>query len=125
MKHLYYLASPISHDEASVVQQRLEAVVMLQGQLLLAGVLAYCPHAHWNQAVAAVGTPSDWCFWKHPSFGMLDRCGALIVYRLPGWARSVGVQEELAYAMRFEKPVYFCEQQQEVMLIEKLAQLEK
>lgn len=120
MTKIWYIASPITHQDPMTVQDRLESVVMLQAHLMKAGVVVYCPHAHWSHATKAVDMPESWDFWKKPSFAVLSMCDGLIVYRLPGWAASVGVQDEIAFAKEMRVPIVFCEAGLEVMMIENL-----
>jgi len=119
---LWYLASPISDPNPAVVKDRLDTVIALQYTLLDAGIMCYCPHAHWNQAVERYNPPSGWEYWEAPSFAFLDKCDGLIIYCLPGHARSVGVKGEFVRAVMQDKPIYHIRPQLEVFVIEEIKQ---
>ena len=93
-----YLASPYSHADRAVEQERFEQVCIAAGRLMLEGLAVYSPIAH-NHSIAQVHLlPRDWEWWQPHCLSMLEHCGALAVLQLPGVATSKGVKAELAMA---------------------------
>ena len=101
-----YLASPYSHPDAAVREDRFRAVCEHAAALLRDGHLVYSPIAH-SHPLAALGLPGDWAFWADHNRAMLERSSSLVVLQLPGWERSVGVAAEVEIARALGLPVHF------------------
>ena len=102
---LYYLATPISGNEAEVAWRFYQNADAL-ATLTTAGYLVYAPCCHWYTTVRRSHLPNSWSYWKPRSLRMLIKCDAIIVLQLPGWERSTGVLDELRHAQRWRMPKY-------------------
>lgn len=109
---MIYLASPYSHPDPEVRQQRFTDVCRAAGRLMLQiGEVIYSPIAH-GHSVAEVCPEIDAMdaeFWMRQCIGMLRNADALFVLKLDGWRESRGVAEELEIARAFGIPVKFVE----------------
>jgi hypothetical protein len=103
---LVYLASPYTHPDPAIREERFRAVCGCAATLKRAGWSVFCPVAH-SHPITLAGAPGDWPTWKRVDFPVLAICKALIILQLPGWAESVGVAEEMAYVRRKNRPVLF------------------
>lgn len=103
---LVYLASPYSHPDKQVQQQRFQAVCHQAAEMMRSGELLFSPVAH-THPIAQFGLPGDWSFWQACDRAILERCDELAVLKLPGWDESVGVQAEIAIAKEMNMPVRF------------------
>jgi len=101
-----YLASPYSHPDAAVRDERFHAVCCSVVALLDTGVSVFSPIAH-SHALVAHGLPTDWSFWEAVDRDHLLRCDELVVLMLDGWRESVGVAAELRIAAELGKPVRY------------------
>lgn len=101
---MIYLASPYSHPDPAVREERYRAACRAAATLLLAGQPVYSPIAH-SHPLVAYGLPADWSFWQRHDREMLARCDEVLVLMLPGWRESVGVREEVRLACELGKPV--------------------
>ena len=101
---MIYLASPYSHSDASVREERFQAACRAAAALIRAGHVVFSPVAH-THPIAAHGLPYDWNFWERIDSAQLARCDDLVVLTLEGWQQSEGVQAELRLAAELGKPV--------------------
>jgi nucleoside 2-deoxyribosyltransferase len=105
---MIYLASPYSHPDPAVREQRYRAVCRATAALLRAGLVVFSPIAH-SHALVQYGLPTEWPFWERIDHAYLERCDLLVVLMLDGWKASVGVQAEIAIARELGKPVSYLE----------------
>jgi len=103
---MIYLASPYSHSDPSVREQRFQAACAAAAQFLREGQLVFSPIAH-SHPLVPYGLPTPWSFWARFDSQFLERCDELVVLMLDGWEASVGVQAEIDYARRRGKPVWY------------------
>ncbi len=105
---MIYLASPYSHSEPSVHEQRFRAACVAAARLMRAGRVVFSPIAH-GHSIAAYGLPTDWRFWERFDREQLARCDEVVVLTLDGWRESAGVQAEIRIAGELGKPVRYLE----------------
>jgi len=101
-----YLASPYSHPDPAVREQRFREACVAAAALLRAGHAVFSPIAH-SHPLVAHGLPTDWSFWERQDREHLQRCDEVVVLMLDGWEASVGVREEIRIAREIGKPVRF------------------
>lgn len=103
---MIYLASPYSHPDAGVREQRYRDACCAVVQLLRAGESVFSPVVH-SHALVAFGLPTDWSFWERNDWEHLARCDELVVLMLDGWELSVGVSAEVRISRELGKPVRY------------------
>lgn len=103
---MIYLASPYSHPDQAVREQRFRAACRAAVALLRAGQLVFSPITH-SHPLAQHGLPGNWQFWERYDREFLERCDEVVVLMLPGWKESVGVQAEIRIAGELGKPVRY------------------
>ena len=103
---LIYLASPYSHPDKQIQEQRFQAACQQAALMMQAGDLVFSPIAH-THPIAAYGLPGDWSFWQAYDRAMIERCDELAVLQLDGWEESIGVQAEIAIAKELNLPACF------------------
>lgn len=105
---MIYLASPYTHDNPFVRQDRFEAACRKAAELLESGKNVFSPIAH-SVPIQTHGTLAvcDWNFWRRFDFEMLSKCDVLYVLTLPGWEASTGVLAEIQEAARLHINVLF------------------
>jgi nucleoside 2-deoxyribosyltransferase len=101
-----YLASPYSHPDPAVREERYRAACRAAAALLLAGQPVFSPIAH-SHPLVEYGLPADWSFWQRYDRELLERCDEVVVLMLDGWEESVGVREEIRLARAMGKPVRY------------------
>jgi hypothetical protein len=53
--------------------------------------------------------PGTWAYWERMDREMLSICSELWIMKLDGWEDSEGLQDEIAIASEWRKPVVFIE----------------
>ncbi len=106
MSSLAYLASPYSHPDPAVMQERFEQACKAAAELMRVGVMVFSPIAH-SHPIAQYGLPKEWGFWQEYDRIMLAKCDRIIVLMLPGWQTSAGVRNELRFAVDAGLPVEY------------------
>jgi hypothetical protein len=103
---MIYLATPYSHPDPLVREQRFRDACRAAAALLRSGQAVFSPIAH-SHPLVVYGLPSDWAFWWHFDRELLARCDEVVVLMLDGWHESVGVREEVRLAQELDKPVRY------------------
>jgi len=103
---MIYLASPFTHSDPAVRQQRFEAACRAAAALISRGKTVFSPISH-SYGICRYGVPLDWRFWERHDRCHLQSCDEVVVLMLDGWSESVGVQAEIAIAHELGKPVTF------------------
>ena len=103
---LIYLASPYSHPDPAVRQQRYEQACEATAALIRQGYLVYSPIVH-SHPLVSHGLPTDWGYWQQMDTRMIKACDALVVLLLKGWDSSKGVTCEICMATLLEMPVHW------------------
>lgn len=104
-----YLASPYTHEDPEVREQRSRDVCLIAAILMQRGEVVFSPIAHSHAIAEAL--PGDWAvdhdFWKRQDAPYLATCSKLYVAMLPGWDVSRGVAHELAEARARGIPIEY------------------
>jgi hypothetical protein len=104
---LIYLASPYSHASAAVREQRFVAAVAATAALMQAGAHVVSPIAASHPVAIAHTLPGEYAYWQALDRELIDACGEVWVLCLDGYADSVGVRDECAYALAHGKTVRY------------------
>lgn len=102
---MIYLASPYSHADPAVMEERFDAACRAAGSLIASGLVVYSPIAHTHPIAVRVDLPRAWDFWQKFDTTIIGRCSALVVLMLPGWNESRGVAAEIAIAVSLGLPI--------------------
>jgi hypothetical protein len=103
---MIYLASPYTHPDPAIRRKRFEAACCAAAQLIRQGKTVFSPIAH-SHSICQQGLPIDWAYWEGHDLEFLKVCDEVVVLKLDGWQKSVGVQAEIAIARTLEKPITF------------------
>ncbi len=103
---MIYLASPYSHPDPDVREQRFLAACRAAASLMRDGEFVYAPICH-SHPIAQFGLPWDWDYWEATNRAHLTRCTELFVLTIDGWIDSVGVQAEIRIAAELDMPITY------------------
>lgn len=101
-----YIASPYSFDQATpevnkiVRERRYTAVMKLCAEMKLDGELPVSSILHWHEAAKMFTLCKEARGWKEFNRELLLRCNDMMIYRLPGWRSSDGIEYERMIAKR-------------------------
>jgi hypothetical protein len=103
-----YLASPYSHQQAQIREQRYRDACQATAALLRAGQNVFSPIVH-GHPLTAYGLPTDWQYWEAFDRELISCCNELYVLTIDGWQESVGVTAETMIATELDRPIrYAC-----------------
>jgi hypothetical protein len=109
VKPLIYLASPYSHRDPAVMQDRYEQVCQAAADMVAEGQMAISPIAYGHTLLGYREMPGDWTFWESFCISLLAKCERIVVLKMDGWQESRGVQAEICYAEAHGIPVDYIE----------------
>jgi len=101
-----YLASPYTHDDPAIMEERYLAVCLKASQLAKE-YHVYSPIIHWHPVAKLHGLPRDWEFWKKMNRADIEMRDEVHVLKLEGWSISIGIGSEILIAKEFNKPYKF------------------
>src|SRR5271155_2053797 len=106
---LVYLASPLTHSDAAVRQQRSVAVARASGWFMSNNrdVFMFSPIAYAHLIASECTLPYEWHFWSEIDECMLSRCEEFWILCIPGFKNSTGVSAERIIATRLGLPCRF------------------
>ena len=107
---MIYLASPYSHPNPVIREQRFHDACRAAASLIQSGQAVFSPIVYGHPLVT-YGLPTEWSFWEAHDRLHLERCEELVVLMLAGWRRSAGVEAEIRIARELGKPVRYLSQQ--------------
>ena len=93
-----YLASPYTHHDKAVVEERYNATLVAFHFFLKHRLTIYSPIVHSHAAAAMGWLPIDFNFWGKHCLSFLENWATEIwVLQIPGVRESVGVKAELDF----------------------------
>jgi len=104
-----YLAGPYSHPDATVRRRRYEALTAEAARLTRDGLVVFSPITHTHALCTLHGLPREFSYWQKAVRVLLLNSAALRVLRLPGWAFSQGLQQEIALAEENAIPIIYAD----------------
>ena len=105
-----YLASPYSHKDKQVMEDRFDAVAMATAFMMdVDRVIVYSPIVHSHVVAKYLDNYLDHDFWLTQDRSHIATCQELTVYKLEGWDKSFGVSWEIGLCNGLEIPVSYLE----------------
>jgi hypothetical protein len=102
-----YLASPYTHEDPAIMEERYLAACLKASQLANEGYFVYSPIAHWHPIAKLHNLPRDWQFWSKMDREAISILDEVRILRLRGWSISAGVGSEILIAKELHKPYTF------------------
>jgi len=103
---LYYMASPFTHKDEKIQEERYNLATKASVGLLKHGIYVFAPIAY-NGSWTRFELPPDWSFWEPFDKCFVDRCDALLILKIDGWKESVGINAEIEYAKEQGKSIHY------------------
>ena len=105
----FYLASPYSHPDKEIREQRYVQTLEVTAKLMLlkSPYTIFSPIVHCHVMAEHCALPTNHTFWWKHNMAMLKKAKGLLVLTLPGWQESVGLKAELEFTESLGKPVRF------------------
>lgn len=94
MGKLIYLACPYTHNDPDVMRHRFNVANKVAARLMKQGKFVFSPISH-THPIACVGKlPKNWRYWKEYDKLMLSKCDSMMIIKIDGFIKSVGVNAE-------------------------------
>ena len=106
-KGYMYLASPYSHPDPFVREQRYLRAMKAMSNLLKEGVAVYAPIVHCHELAKIADLPKTAKFWETYNFTMLAAAESFGILEIEGWQESKGMADELVEAKRLGLRIEF------------------
>ena len=107
-KHRIYLATPYTHPDPNVRENRFYRASECANRLMQEGYNVYSPITHGHLIGAIGGLPGDFDFWQEHCLSFIRHwADRVIVLVQPGWQESKGVAAEIAEAQALGLPISF------------------
>lgn len=106
LQKIHYLASPYTHKDPLVMRQRFQQVTEMSVELLEQGIFVFSPISY-NVPWERYSLPTDFAFWRDFDLSFLIRMDSIIVLKLDGYEKSIGVREELNFAIEHDIPAFY------------------
>lgn len=103
---MIYLASPYSHPDPAVREQRFRAACQVAADMMRQGEQVFSPIAH-THPIAEFGLPKGWEFWEKFDRWFIERCEEFAILEIDGWKTSKGIRAEMALTVKYSKPVTY------------------
>ena len=101
-----YLASPYSHPDPKVREERARLACVAAAEIMRSGHLVLSPIAHSHPIALAGNLPLDFEYWREFDESLIDWCDQVWVLMIDGWMDSKGIKAEVEYAEKTDKFVY-------------------
>lgn len=111
-KPLIYLATPYSHPDPLVMEQRFQMACRIASRLMEKNIVVYSPIAHCHPIAQIAKLPTDWDYWKRFDKTMIHLSAAVVVVMAPGWGESKGVKAEIILATQLKKQLFFINEEE-------------
>ena len=102
-----YLASPYTHANPGVRQDRYWAAVKKAAELMRGGECVFSPIAHTHEIGMLLDNSVSHEFWMAQDKAILRHADKLAVLMIDGWDASRGVREEIEIATAIGIPVEY------------------
>lgn len=99
-----YLASPYSHPDPAVREERYRSACEAAALLMQLGEIVFCPIAHSHPVAEHLpaGCAIDHDFWLRQDGPLLGHCDRVFVLMIDGWSESSGVRHEIEHAIEHD-----------------------
>lgn len=104
-----YLASPYSHPDPIVKEQRYREALRCLAHFTNLGHILFSPIVHSYPVEIHHTLPGDWQFWQKFDREFISMSDGLWILTIDGWQQSVGIAAEVKIAAEFNKPVVYVE----------------
>ena len=91
---IYYLASPYSHPDNTIEEERYQETLNACATLLAQGFHVYSPVVHCHNICKKYALPGTFDFWKAYNHAFLAVSDVLVLLKLTDWENSIGMKEE-------------------------------
>lgn len=108
-KSIVYLGCPYSHDDREIQKKRFEQVTLVAAKMVALGIHVFSPITQSHVMRSQFDLPGGWEYWEANDRAFLSVSDRLVVLKLDGWEKSVGLQAEIKMAESLRIPILYIE----------------
>jgi len=101
-----FLATPYSHHDPKIEQDREYLVTEVAAKLMLRGQIVYSPITYGYAIAYRFDLPHDYEFWLTLNDAFLERASAVYILDTSNWQTSAGVRHEHMVATNHNIPTF-------------------
>ena len=118
MMDYVYLASPYSHADESVRNERFNLACEKAAEYISNGIAVFAPisHTHHIADFMEESARMDFELWMEADLPLVHHAREVHVLRLEGWEQSRGIRREIEYAMERGIPVVYIDMTDKVLV---------
>ena len=109
MSNIIYFASPYSHPDPDVINERFQKACHAVADMTSKGYVVISPIIYGHTLIQYREMPGDYGFWKNFCQSFLLKCSEMVVFKLPGWEESKGIQAEIEQAEQIGMKITYIE----------------
>jgi len=110
-----YLATPYSHKDKEVRQQRYEKITEITSLFMSKGYIVFSPITYAHPISDKYELPKDWLFWERMGRAFVSWSDVVAIYAPEGYKNSVGVMAELDIASKLNKDIVMIDELGEII----------
>ena len=100
-----FLASPYSSVDPAQVEYRVKQINKAAAQLMHEGHIVFSPISHSHYIAMQEDLPKTFEWWIKQNHAFIEWADSVCVLLLDGWENSVGVMDEIDFALELGKRV--------------------
>jgi nucleoside 2-deoxyribosyltransferase len=100
-----YLAAPYTSSDKHLVEHRVKQINQAAAKLMREGHIVFSPISHSHQMAIQEVLPTTFEWWRKQNHAFIEWADAVCVLLLDGWEKSVGVMDEIDFALELGKRV--------------------
>lgn len=102
----YYLASPYSHSDPAIRDERVEEARMHQAYLFQCGIIVYPAVGATHEMAIHHALPTDDTYWQRQNYTFLRESQGMIICTIKGWLDSRGVMDEISICRAYGRRMW-------------------
>jgi hypothetical protein len=100
---MIYLATPYTHEDPSIVEERYLLALDITQFFLKQGVWIFSPIVHCHEIAKRYNLPGDFSFWHDYDEEMISIAKQVWFALIPGYSKSKGMKLEYTLALNAKK----------------------
>ena len=106
-KQVIFVAGVFNNYDKDIMRENIKRIAGYCAKLLDDDICCVSPVLFGVTILEYFNLPSTFSRWEKLSYDYIDMCTEMHVLCSPGWEKSRGVQSEIIYAEKTNKPVYY------------------
>ncbi len=102
---MIYLATPYTHKDPTVMEERYYGAMRLTKHLMLKGYHIFSPIVHCHPIAVQYDLPRDFTFWQEYDKSFIKASEKVLIAYMTGWRESKGMRNDFLLAKELGKTI--------------------